>query len=39
VPRFKSSTYNSMPPVSDPQKLYDQAGNPATLENSAPPRS
>jgi hypothetical protein len=38
VLRFKSSTYNSMPAVYDPQRLLDQAGNPATLENSVPPR-
>jgi hypothetical protein len=33
VPRFKSSTYNSMPPVYDPHTVYDQTGNPnpATL--------
>jgi hypothetical protein len=30
VPRFKSSTYNSMLPVCDPQRLWDQKGNPAT---------
>jgi hypothetical protein len=39
VPRFKSSTYNSMPAVYDPQKYNKIDGNPATLENSAPPQS
>ena len=29
VPRFKSSTYNSMPPVYNPQIVWDQTGSPA----------
>jgi len=33
VPRFKSSTYNSMPPVYDPQRLLDQTGSPAQRGN------
>jgi hypothetical protein len=39
VPRIKSSTYNSMPPVYDPQGILDQTANPAARESSAPPRS
>jgi hypothetical protein len=38
-PRFKSSTYNRMPPVYDPRRGFDQAGSPAKRGSSAPPQS
>jgi hypothetical protein len=39
VPRLKSSTYNSMPPVYDPQRFWDEAGSPAKRGSSASPQS
>jgi len=38
VPCFKSSKYRSIPPVYDPQRGLNQAGNPALRGNVAPPR-